>query len=114
MAAIAQGLTLLLGKVGKALAWIGQLFVAVFAAAFDLLRDVITWAFDQSTGLACSLTGSIDVSGITSTIQANSSLPAVALAALGAMGFGTAFAIIVAALAIRFVLQLIPFTRLGS
>ena len=114
MGAIAQGLTMLLAKIVAALKWIGALFVAVFVAGWDFIRDAATWVFEEALKLAVSAMSAIDVSGMTSAGQWWGGLPAEIMNMLGLVGFPIAMGIIMAAVAIRLVLQLIPFTRLGS
>lgn len=94
--------------------WIGQLVVAVFAAAWDLLRDVFTWPFDQLLDIVKSAVSAIDVSAFSGAVGAWGSLPGELLNILGLLGVGTAITLIAAALTIRLGLQLIPFVRLGS
>lgn len=114
MGAIANGLTLLIAKLVAAVKWIGLLFVAVFVALWDILRDVFTWVFDQMMESAVAGIGSVDVSKMQSAATWWGGLPSEIMNMLGLLGFGEAMAIIVAAITIRLVLQLIPFTRLGS
>lgn len=114
MGAIAAGLSMLIAKLAAAVKWIGLLFVAVFTAGWDLLRDVPAWVLDESMQVAVSAVGSIDVSKMQNAGQWWGGMPAEILNMLGLIGFGEAMAIIVAAISIRLVLQLIPFTRLGS
>lgn len=114
MGAIAQGLTLLIAKLVAAVKWIGLLFVAVFVAGWDFIRDAFTWLLDELMHVAVLALGSIDVSGMQSAGQWWGSLTSEIVNMLGLLGFGTAMAIIVSAVGIRLVLQLIPFTRLGS
>jgi hypothetical protein len=114
MQALANGLSMILSKLAAAVAWIGKLFVAVFKAAWDLLTDLFVWSFDSVLGLASSALTAIDVSGMTSAGQWWGTMPAEIMNMLGLTGFGIAMGIIVSAIGIRLVLQLIPFTRLGS
>jgi len=114
MGALAAGLSMLIAKLVAALAWIGRLFVAVFVAAWDFVRDAFVWVFDELLGVAAMAIGSIDVSGMSSAGQWWGGLPAEIMNMLGLVGFGEACVIIASAIGIRLVLQLIPFTRLGS
>ena len=104
----------LLAKITAALQWIADLFVAVFVALWDLLRDAAVWPFEQLLGLAVTTAGAIDVSSVSSATGIFQQIPAPVLEVMAASGAGTAFAIITAALVVRFVLQLIPLVRLGS
>ena len=114
MGAIANGLSMILAKFAAVVAWIGKLFVAIFVAAWDFITDAFVWVFDSVLGVAVSALGAVDVSGMSSAGQWWGSLPGEVMNMLGLVGFGTAMGIIVAAIGIRLVLQLIPFTRLGS
>jgi len=106
--------TLLLAKISKVVQWVADLWIAIFVAAWDLLKDAFSWVVDQFMGIALSAASSLDISGIQTNLSAFGSLPANVLEVLSALGMGTAFGIIAAAIGIRLVLQLIPFTRLGS
>ena len=61
-----------------------------------------------------SAVGAVDVSAMSSAGSWWSGLPSEILNMLGLIGFGQAMGIIGAAIAVRLVLQLIPFVRLGS
>jgi hypothetical protein len=94
--------------------WIGRLFVAVFVAIWDFIRDAATWPFEQIMEIVQSAAESIDVSGVSGSVGVWGQLPGEVLNVLGVLGVGTAIGIISAAILIRLGLQLIPFTRLGS
>lgn len=94
--------------------WIGKLFVALFVAAWDFVRDAMCWPFEQILDIVKTAIESINVSGMTANINAWGSLPAEVSNILGLLGAGTAVTIISSAIGVRLVLQLIPFTRLGS
>lgn len=111
---MAAGFTMLLAKIVAALVWIGQLFVAVFVALWDLVRDAACWPFEQVMQVAVSAVEAIDLSGIQPYLGAAGGLPAEILNIMGLLHVGTCVGIIAAAIGIRIVLQLIPFTRLGS
>ena len=114
MAALAQGFTFLLQLIADAVGWVGQLFVKVFKALWDMVTDVFVWVFDQVLGIAVTALGALDVSGITPALGAMGNLPGNVIEVLGAAGVGPALGVVVAAIGIRFMLQLIPFVRLGS
>jgi len=101
-------------RIVEVVQWFSDLFVAVFSALFDLLKDAICWVLEQFLHIAVNLLGSIDVSGLTGYSGAWGSLPADIINIMGLLGFGPAAAIIVSASLIRLYLQLVPFTRLGS
>lgn len=106
--------TMLFTKLGAMLSWFGSLFVAFFVSFWDIFRDGVCWIFEQICGLALAALGALDLAGITNGIASMGSIPANVMAVLGAIGLGQALAIISSAIVIRFTLQLIPFTRLGS
>ncbi len=115
MAALAQLLQFILRKIVAAVAWIGELVVACFVALWDLGRDLMSWCFEQVMDLVIAALESIDLSAVTNVASgAYGEIPAAALEAIAASGAGPAVAVIGAALVVRIVLQLIPFTRLGS
>jgi hypothetical protein len=107
------GFTFLLAKIADAIKWFSDLFVAVFVALWDLIKDGFSWCFEQVMEVAVDAVSAIDVSGI-SAAGGWGSLPAEVLNILALLGIAQATAIIVAAIGIRLVLQLVPFTRLGS
>lgn len=111
---MAAGFSMLLAKIVAALVWLGQLFVAVFVALWDLLRDALTWPFEQVMTLIQTALGAIDLSGISTSGLNMGTVPAEMMNLLSLLGIGTALGMIVAAIGIRLLLQLIPFTRLGS
>mgnify|MGYP002621009813 CR=1 FL=1 len=113
-AAIGSFFTALLAKIVGAVVWIGQLFVAVFVAFWLLLTDAFVWVFDAFMGLAVVILGGLDLGDFPVLPDLLGGLPGDVLNILGLIGFGEALAIIGSAIAIRLILQLIPFTRLGS
>lgn len=114
MGAIANGLSMILAKFGAVLTWVGKLFLGVFESFWDILRDIPAWILEQLMGIISSSMGAIDVSSMQSLGSWWSAVPADVLNIMGLIGFGYAMGIIVSAIGIRLVLQLIPFTRLGS
>ena len=106
--------SVLLAKISAVLEWIGALWVAVFVALWDLVKDGFAWQFEQMLKIAISGIGSIDTSAVDAYVAQVGPLPAELLNILGLLGVGLAISIISAAIVIRLVLQLIPFVRLGS
>lgn len=102
------------GALTGALYWIWAVIKVVFIAAWEMLTDLISWLFDMLLGVVVSAVTAIDVTAITNQLGWFQQIPADVLTVMAACGFGSAFGIISAALMIRFVLQLIPFVRLGS
>ena len=111
---MAAGFTMLLAKIAAWAKWWGDLFVAVFVALWDFIRDAACWPFEQALKIAVSALQAIDTSALSGSLQSWGSLPGEVLNVLGLLGVGTALTIIGAAITIRFGLQLIPFVRLGS
>lgn len=106
--------TMLFAKIVAVLVWFADLFVSIFVAVWDVCKDAFSWCFEQLLDVAISGITALDLSGLDSYAQAGGSLPAALLNILALLGVGTAISIITAAIGIRIVLQLIPFTRLGS
>jgi hypothetical protein len=104
----------ILDKISAVVQWFADLFVAVFVALWDILRDVFAWVFDQVLTVAVSGVTSVDVSGLTNNLQGAFVIPQKILEVASAVGLAQALAIIGAAITVRLGLQLIPFTRLGS
>lgn len=111
---MAAAFTALFAKLAAIVTWFGNLFVAIFKAGWDMLSDLICWGFDGLLGIAVTAINAVDLSGLNGAFGAWSQLPPEMLNVMGLMGLGAASAIVVAALGIRLLLQLIPFTRLGS
>lgn len=106
--------TALFAKIAAVIAWFGKLAVAVFEALWDFIRDAACWPFEQLMDVVVSAVQALDLSGFAGFTSAWGELPAELVNILGLLGVGHAAAIIVSAISIRLVLQLIPFTRLGS
>lgn len=111
---MAAGFSMLLAKIAALAEWFGKLFVAVFKAAWDMVTDVVCWALDGLLSVAVTMASALDLGGVTASLSAWGSIPGEVLNVLGLLGAGQAAAIIVSAIGVRLVLQLIPFTRLGS
>lgn len=98
----------------KVLKWFGDIFVAIFEAAWDMLNDVFCWLLEGLLGIAVTAANSLDVSQLESYTAFSSDMPAEIVNVMQLAGLGTASQIVVAAIGIRLLLQIIPFTRLGS
>ena len=94
--------------------WIGQLWVAVFEAAWNMLRDLFSWGLDAMLGIAVNLANSLDTSYFQQYANSWADLPSEIFNVMGLLGAGQASVIIITAVGIRLLLQLVPFTRLGS
>lgn len=115
MAWIATFFGQILTRLVSIVAFISALAVAAFAALWLLGTDLASWVLDQAlTVLETVLnTISFDFSTLNVT-QYITILPAETRNMLGLIGAGQALTMIIGALAVRVLLQLIPFTRLGS
>lgn len=99
--------------------WLSDLVTQVFVSLFTLLQDVVYFALATLLKFAGNLiktaSDSLGITQLASTIASYwSMVPPEVQGILQAIGIPTAFAIIVTGIIIRFVLQLIPFIRLGS
>lgn len=106
--------TMLFSKLAAIVEWVGKLWVAIFKAGWDFIRDAACWPFEQAMELVITATSALDLSGLQSYTSSWGQLPAELINVLGLLGIGQASVVIVAAIGIRLVLQLIPFVRLGS
>lgn len=103
----------LLGVVKFVIKWFSDLFVGIFKALWDMFTDLFCWCLDKLMSLAVSAANSLDLSGLTG-FAPSSGLPEEIINVMQLCGVGTAVGIIVSAIVLRLILQLIPFTRLGS
>ena len=94
--------------------WFSDLAGDQFQKLWDLLTDLVCWALDGILGLIVSAVGALDVSGLDNYTNSVGEVPGEIINIMQMAGLGTASQIILAAIGIRLVLQLIPFTRLGS
>lgn len=101
------------GAIVSLVNWFAGLFKNVFVALWDILKDVFSWLLEQLFDVVIYAVSSIDVSAL-NNVEGWGSLPSEVINVLGLLGVGAASGVIVAAIGIRLVLQLIPFTRLGS
>lgn len=93
--------------------WVADVIKAVFKAVWDMFSDAVCYVIDKGFDIVKAGLDAVDVSsfsGIADGVQ----LPSEIINVMQLAGVGTASAIIVTAIGIRLVLQLIPFTRLGS
>lgn len=93
--------------------WIVDLVKAVIKAVWDMFTDAVCWIIDKLFDIIKAALDAVDVKsleGFAEQIQFPQEISNI----MGLIGTGTAIGIIVTAIGIRLVLQLIPFTRLGS
>lgn len=105
----------ILAKINAVIEWFANIFVAVFVAIWDVIKDAFSWLFESFLDIVVSAVQSIDTGPFQGlSAQGWGAIPGELLNILQLLGVGTAISIIAAAIAIRLGLQLIPFVRLGS
>lgn len=90
------------------------LVTSIFLSLWTILTDIFLWVFDQLMSLMVSIVSALDLAAITSNAAVFGEIPAEVLNVLGLCGIGECLVVLAAAITIRILLQLIPFTRLGS
>ena len=93
--------------------WTSDLIRAIFTSASDFLSDAFCFVIDKGLDIVKAGMDSVDVSAL-SGFADGVQLPPEIVNVMQLAGVGAATTIIVTAIGIRLVLQLIPFTRLGS
>jgi len=88
-------------------AWFSDLFVAIFSAAWDFMKDAVCWGFEQVSDLFISSIASIDVSGLANYSSSFGNLPSDVINVLGLLGFGQAAGIIMSAVLIRLTIWIV-------
>ena len=90
-------------------------FYSIIISLVEMLKDLFFWLYETVTDallvLVNSLSDIFDIFDITSYLSA---LPADTINIMGLIGIDTISSMIVSCLLVRFILQLIPFVRLGS
>lgn len=102
--------------------WIVDLFqqlldgiIALFMSLLELVKDIVYWLFDLvMTVVDAILLSTIALFEPIDIGQYMSGFPPEAAWVLGQIGLPQALGMIVSSIGIRILLQLIPFTRLGS
>lgn len=96
-------------------AWLLAVVIAAFTSMSDLGKDILCWFIDDAFVLVEVILNSIPANVVNfDPAPYFSALPADLVNAASYIHLPAALGLIVAALGIRFVLQLIPFVRLGS
>ena len=107
--------TLVLAKITGFAAWIAALTVAIFAATWLLGTDLGAWLFEQVLDITISVLNTISFDAeLFNPAEYIGSLPAETVQMLGLLRVGESLAIVASAVVLKVLLQLIPFTRLGS
>ncbi len=111
--AIGRFFTSLLKLITDWAKWLLDVIIQIFVDLFELLTDVIYGVIHSILLFAVSMLSTLPAPSydLSSLI---SGLPAEMLNVAGLIGAGEALGIIIAALMVRFVLQMIPFVRWGS
>lgn len=90
-------------------------FYSIVISLVEMLKDLFFWLYETVTDallvLVNSLSDIFEIFDITSYLSA---LPADTINIMGLIGIDTISSMIVSCLLVRFILQLIPFVRLGS
>ena len=95
--------------------FVKSLFVSIFEALWVFFQDAFIWIIESLLSLVVAGLSAIDFNFSVFNPQTYiSDIPPGVIAVWGAIGLDDCLAIIVSAIGIRLVLQLIPFTRLGS
>jgi hypothetical protein len=109
--------TAILAKVATFAAWIAALVVAIFAATWLLGTDLGCWMVEgllKLTQTALQALPGTDAFQALNPAQYISGMTPEMVNMIGLIRVGESLAIILAAIGIKLVLQVIPFTRLGS
>ncbi|MBO0210715.1 DUF2523 family protein [Vibrio sp. Vb0877] len=95
----------------KLLVFLYQLLVSLF----NMLKDLFFWAVEQVMGMVnMLLSGVFALFAPVDMSQYMTSIPPTVSWVMAAVGLPQCLSIILAAITVRLMLQLIPFTRLGS
>lgn len=108
-------LSALFGKIAGALTWIATLTTALVAAFWLLGTDLGAWLFEQVLDIVIAALNTLDFDAdLFNPSNYISVLPQEIGNMLALLRLGECFAIIAGAVVLRLLLQLVPFTRLGS
>ena len=94
--------------------WFFDLVKTFFLVLWDMLLDLFSFIVEMVLDAVVLLLAQIPIPVSWSLQSLFDVLPASVLSMLSAIGFTQALGIVLVALGIRFLLQLIPFIRLGS
>lgn len=90
-------------------------FYSLILSLQTILKDICIWFFDAVMGLAVMLLGGMgDIFSSLNVAQYINAIPGDVASVLSLIGLSEATGMIIIAITIRLMLQLIPFTRLGS
>ena len=92
-----------------------EFMYSVLLTGLDLLKDLAIWIFEQFLDISILALNGLDTYFDTLDVTAYiSAIPPETQWFLGQIGLPAAMSMIITAITIRLLLQLIPFTRLGS
>lgn len=90
-------------------------FYSLLLSLYDMLKDVILFIFESFLSIAyLTISGLSSMFSALNVVQYLTMLPPEVQNVMAIVGVNDASVIIVTAIGIRLVLQIIPFTRLGS
>lgn len=90
-------------------------FYSLILSLQTIIKDIFIWFFDSVMGLAVMLLGGMgDVFSSLNVAQYINGIPSDVASVLSLIGLSEATGMIIIAITIRLMLQLVPFTRLGS
>lgn len=110
---IAKVVALALDTVTSVIKWIAKLFENIFEAAWNMLKDMFCWALENLLDIVIAAVKTLNVDNFKSYVP-GSDLPPEIINVMSLCSVGSAVGIITAAIGVRLVLQVIPFTRFGS
>lgn len=96
------------------LSWLAQAFAQVFIDLFEVVTDLGVFLFDAAGDIVVNFINGLDMTEYLELTAIWNTLPPQAIQTIAAIGLHQAVGVIITAIVIRFVLQLIPFVRLGS
>lgn len=109
--------TAVLAKFAALASWFGSLAVAFFGALWLFGTDLVCWVMEGALRVLQTILDGLpgtEAFAALNPAQYINGAPAELVNMMGLMRIGEALAIILAAIGIKLVLQVIPFTRLGS
>lgn len=95
----------------KLIEFLYQLIISLVS----MLKDMVFWIFEQvMNAISSALGAAVSAFDVVDVSQYLENIPPNVAWIMGAVGLPQCLGLIISAIALRMVLQLIPFTRLGS
>lgn len=94
--------------------WIPEAIKGAFLDLWEVVQDVFVWVLGSLLDLGITAANGLNLSGLPSVASAWAGLPPEVIEVMSAIGLTQALSIVISAIGIRLILQLVPFTRLGS